>query len=66
MILASSVRRSRLSFGSKSAQHRACVLRNDDDDDDDDRFSIALFSAVEQTRCAFVACDSKRVIVAFI
>ena len=65
MILASSVGRSRLSCGSKSAQHMACVLRNDDDDDDD-RFSIALFSAVEQTRCAFVACDSKRVIVAFI
>ena len=62
--MASSVGRSRLSFESKSAQHRAFVVRNDDDDDD--RFSIALFSALEQTRCAFVACDSKRVIVAFL
>ena len=27
--------------------------------DDDDRFYTALFSAVEQTHCAFVACGSK-------
>ena len=26
-----------------------------------DRFYIALFSALEQTRCADVACDSERV-----
>ena len=33
---------------------------NDDDDDDDDgRFYIALFSALEQTYCALVACGSK-------
>ena len=32
-----------------------------DDDDDDDRFYTALFSALEQTHCAFVACDSKSV-----
>ena len=31
----------------------------DDDDDDDDRFYIALFLALEQTHCAFVACVSK-------
>ena len=31
------------------------------DDDDDDRFYTALFSALEQTHCAFVACDSKSV-----
>ena len=29
------------------------------DDDDDDRFYILLFSALEQTHCAFVGCDSK-------
>ena len=34
---------------------------DDDDDDDDDRFYTALFSALEQTHCAFVACDSKSV-----
>ena len=28
-------------------------------DDDDDRFYIALFSALEQSHCAHVACDSK-------
>ena len=28
---------------------------NDDDDDDDDRFTIALFSAPEETHCAFIA-----------
>ena len=43
----------------------AVVDGDDDDDDDDDRFDIALFSALEQTHCAFVACDSKRVTVAF-
>ena len=31
----------------------------------DDRFYIALFSALEQTRCAFIACDSEKVTVAF-
>ena len=25
----------------------------DDDDDDDDRFYVVLFSALEQTHCAF-------------
>ena len=30
-----------------------------DDDDDDDGFYIALFSALEQTHCAFSARDSK-------
>ena len=29
-----------------------------DDDDDDDRFYTALFSALEQTHCALLACDS--------
>ena len=38
---------------------------DDDDDDDDGRFDIALFSGLEQTHCAFVACDSERVTVAF-
>ena len=38
---------------------------DDDDDDDDDRFYTAIFSALEQTHCAFVAYDSKCVIVAF-
>ena len=38
---------------------------DDDDDDDDDGFDIALFSGLEQTHCAFVACDSKGVTVAF-
>ena len=28
---------------------------DDDDDDDDDRFTIALFSALEQNHCAFIA-----------
>jgi len=27
--------------------------------DDDDRFYLALFSVLEQTQCALVACDSK-------
>ena len=27
--------------------------------DDDDHFDIALFSALKQTLCTFVACDSK-------
>ena len=36
------------------------------DDDDDDRFYISLFfSAIEQTHCAFVACDSKWMTVGF-
>jgi len=38
---------------------------DDDDDDDDGRFDIALFYGLEQTHCAFVACDSKRVTAAF-
>ena len=33
--------------------------------DDDDRFYKALFSALEQTHCALVACHSTRVTVAF-
>ena len=48
-------------------------LRRDDDDDDDDdnddddeRFYIALFSALEQTHCTFVPCDSKRLTSFFI
>ena len=28
-------------------------------DGDDDRFSIVLLSALSQTHCVFVACDSK-------
>ena len=32
---------------------------DDDDDDVDDRFYKALFSALEQTHCAFAAGDSK-------
>ena len=35
------------------------------DDDDDDCFYIVLFSALEQTHCALVACDSEWVSVAF-
>ena len=31
-----------------------------------DRFSVALFSAREQTHCVCVACDSERVTVAFL
>ena len=34
-------------------------------DDEDDRFYKALFSALEQTHCALVACHSTRVTVAF-
>ena len=30
----------------------------DIDDDDDDGFYTALFSALEQTHCALLACDS--------
>ena len=30
-----------------------------------DRFNIALFSALEQSHCALVVCDSKQVTVAF-
>ena len=30
-----------------------------------DRFYTALFSALEQTHCALVACNSKRVSAAF-
>ena len=29
------------------------------DDDNDDHFYIVLFSALKQTDCAFVACNSK-------
>ena len=29
------------------------------------RFCVSLFSALQQTRCAVVACDSQRVTVAF-
>ena len=40
-----------------------CFIRTDDDDDndddDDDRFCIVLFSALEQTCCAFVTYGSK-------
>ena len=32
---------------------------------DDDHFDIALFSALGQTLCTFVACDSERVTAAF-
>ena len=32
---------------------------------DVDCFYVALFSALKQTQCALVACDSKRVTVAF-
>ena len=28
---------------------------DDHDDDDDDRFTMALFSAIEQNHCAFIA-----------
>ena len=37
--------------------------------DDDDRYIyiyISLFSALEQTHCAVVVCDSKRVTVALV
>ena len=48
----------------KAAAAAAAAADDDDDDgggddnDDDDRFYIALFSALKQTRCAFVAYDS--------
>ena len=32
---------------------------DDGDDNDDDRFYITIFSAREQTHCAFVACYFK-------
>ena len=32
--------------------------------DDDDRFYIALFSALKQTHCVLVACDSECVAIA--
>lgn len=35
------------------------------DDDDDNCFYIALVSALEQTHCAFVGCDSEWATVAF-
>ena len=39
---------------------------DDDDGDDDDRFYIALFSALKQARCAFVAYDSNEGLQSFI
>ena len=39
-----------INFGSDSAQRIHVVV---------DRFYVALFTAVEQTRCALFACDSK-------
>ena len=39
--------------------HASPSHTHDDDDDDDGHFYIALFSAREQTHCAYVTCDSK-------
>ena len=46
-----------INCGSDSAQRIHVVVV--------DRFYIALFTAVEQTRCALVACDSESVTIAF-
>ena len=40
-------------------QNNQARTENNVDHNDDDRFYIALFSALEQTRCAFVACASE-------